>query len=428
MTRRSDRSIPFCGSILILLVLLGVPGTAWVQEPAATAPAPAAAPDKAPATPPGSLDLPTRSDSKTGSATAAGEPAAAAPAEASGQYLIKEGDTLWDIAAAHYRDPFLWPLIWQANPGIVNPDLIYPGRQLVIPSLAPVERAMSAPQEQAPAVAERPAPVEQAPAPTISTTTAPPRLIRKRSLEAASTEQAAPAPEGSKLILPKETVLPIADKYQMLSAGFVSEEDSDDYLIGSATDPAKSIMGNDDVVYIAVRSRPGVKVGDRFLLFHSENTVRHPVTRKYFGELYRIAGILEVTKVNEEGSTTATAKIILSFGAAEKGCLLMPYQEPTLIYPVAQRPTKNLTGHLLEVTDRRSINGQVDVVYLDKGKENGVDPGDRYLVYADGGNKSGVSKVIGEVEVILVKTRTATAVVKKSTDALSRGDRYQYKN
>ena len=65
-----------------------------------------------------------------------------------GPYLIKQGDTLWDISHAFLKDPFLWPFIWKANTYIANPDLIYPGNKLAIPDLAPIERAMQAPVEQ----------------------------------------------------------------------------------------------------------------------------------------------------------------------------------------------------------------------------------------------------------------------------------------
>ena len=52
------------------------------------------------------------------------------------RYTVQRDDTLWGISAQRriYHNPFMWPLLYQANRAhIHDPDRIFPAQTLIVP-------------------------------------------------------------------------------------------------------------------------------------------------------------------------------------------------------------------------------------------------------------------------------------------------------
>jgi DNA-binding SARP family transcriptional activator len=99
---------------------------------------------------------------------------AAAPADAPqpAVYVVVGGDTLWDIAQQHLGDPYRWPEIYDLNRGqpqldgtvLTDPNLIYPGWNLQLPTATPTAAALAPVPTPAPPPAPAPtAPIELPP-------------------------------------------------------------------------------------------------------------------------------------------------------------------------------------------------------------------------------------------------------------------------
>lgn len=61
-------------------------------------------------------------------------------------YTVRPGDTLWDISKWVLRNPFLWPELLRYN-AIHNPNLIFPGDVLIVPSPDVLERIKNSQNE-----------------------------------------------------------------------------------------------------------------------------------------------------------------------------------------------------------------------------------------------------------------------------------------
>ncbi len=411
--------------ILVVLLVILLPAAARSQEPSQPA---QAGTQKSEAQP---SSAPSSPEQKPEPAAPAAAPAAAAEQateQTTGTYIIKQGDTLWDISSSFLKDPFLWPFIWKANPSITNADLIYPGNTLIIPSMAPIERALAAPA----AAPEQAA--EPAPSPEPAAVAAEPALVDARTESGAEgglfgrkkvAHENAPSDDKavSHLFLPEIVQTPLADRTTVLRAGFVSFDESKDRVVG-VLDGEKTIFSYNDIVYVNISSKQA-SPGDKFLIFTPLHRVRHPVTRVRYGQLIRVDGVLEIVAAGTGGNYTA--RIIVSLDTASRKSMLLPYQDPPLIFGNPPAKNKDIEGYVIDIRQDQTISSQNDCIYLDKGTVDGVELGDRFVIYSIVEKTSYPKNKVGEAQVIVVKDKTATALVHKSMNTLVIGDKVEYK-
>ncbi len=297
------------------------------------------------------------------------------------EYTVKKGDTLWDISSKEITDPFLWPKVWKENPEVKNPDLIYPGQKIRIP--------LYLLQKQVPP----PPPVETAmPAPVIR----PP--VKK---------------EEPAVIIPPVKKDYLVDKDTFASSGYIADAiDSKGKVVGAPTE--KTLLGKDDYAYI--RTEAPVSKGDRFYIIRSQGKIKHPETGKMMGYLIDVRGIAEV--VGKE-SGEIKVKIPVSYSDILVGDLLTDFYDVEPPFLLDKPRTPDMTGYIVVTKHRRTLNGALDIVYLDKGQKDGLEIGDILGMTA----RAKYNVPNGHIQIINVKDATSVAIVRMSGKEVSVGDR-----
>jgi hypothetical protein len=175
-----------------------------------------------------------------------------------------------------------------------------------------------------------------------------------------------------------------------------------------------------DLVTINAGTRGGVAVGQEYYtrraLVSREGRVgpANPAT-------IRTTGWVRVWSVDEDMSL---ATISHACETVDVDDYLEPFAAPTV--PAASNstsdPERGNYGTVLSGQDRRTQFGRGDYLLIDRGSNQGVAPGARFVVYHDKKTPGNFLFQIGEAVAVDVRTDTSTLQVMNAIDAISAGD------
>jgi len=310
-------------------------------------------------------------------------------------HIIEKGDTLWDLSRTYLGNPYLWPQIWDQNRYVTDAHWIYPGDPLILPQIVLV--STQAGQE---------------------------------GFETeGGGEEGLGEGQGGTGVATGTVLYPLSEEATMQCAQYIVTDREDESLriIGSEQGYSKIVLSDYDILYIGKGSNAGVKVGDVYSLHHVAYGVKHPVTGRRVGTKIETTGWARILLVQESASTAVVEQACADIHA---GDYLKPLEKANVPLTLRRDPATRLTpptgktaGYVVDIVDDAMIAGTGHLVSLDVGSDAGISPGNTFSVYRIMYPSVPTSRnVIGEVAVLAVRDRTATAKVTYSTDAIMPGD------
>ena len=175
-----------------------------------------------------------------------------------------------------------------------------------------------------------------------------------------------------------------------------------------------------DLVTINAGTRGGITVGQEFYTRRVMASAVERVGRNNPATI-RTSGWIRVWAVDEDMSL---ATISHACDSVDLDDFLEPFTAPTV--PAASTltgpPERGNYGLVLSGQDRRTQFGGGDYLLIDRGSNQGVTPGARFIVYHDKRVPGNFLFQIGEAVAVDVKADTATVHVIRAIDAISAGD------
>lgn len=256
------------------------------------------------------------------------------------QYVVKPGDTLWDISKVFLRDPWYWPEIWHINPQVQNPHLIYPGDTLTLTYVDGQPRL---------SVSDRAAGVSGA------TKLSP--QVRSEPLSTAITA------------IPYDVVASFMGRPTILDRDQVRTAP---YLVGMRGEHLIGGAGNE----VYARGLKDANPESRYSIVHVGEPLRDPDNNDVLGYHGLYVGGGPVMKAGDP------AKLMLTESTREalQGDKLFPQDVDVPLDFVPHAPEREVDAAVMTVQDM-TVVGQYQVVALNRGSKDGLEAGHVLGVY-----------------------------------------------
>jgi len=266
--------------------------------------------------------------------------------DAPSSYTVQRGDTLWAIASKFLSQPWYWPEIWYLNPEIQNPHRIYPGDVLHL----------------------------------VYDANGQPRIMVERGNEVHLSPQVRELPLSDAITaIPFEIVAAFMSKPTV-----IAREDVDrlPYVVALGASQVEAGIG--DTLY--VRGIDGIEPGARFNVVHVGDALVDPDTHKLLGYLGIYTGRARLERAAEGRGKSALAKLMLTESARETltGDRLIRDSLDTPVDFVPHAPSKPIGGQVMAVVGGVNVIGQYQVVVVNRGKRDGLEPGHVLGIWARG--------------------------------------------
>lgn len=327
---------------------------------------------------------------------------------------IKAGDTLWALAQQYYGNAYLWPQLWESNTWVTDAHWIYPGDVLLVEGEAAAAAVVA--KQEGTAGTE----IGNERGTLASTTTGSPMT------EPTFTTDTSAGGIAVARIARESRPIPLATEADIYCYGYIgrpdeplpnsieSFEDVEIKYVPRADDYAASASVT-DLIYVRGGSATGLVAGETYLAVEPAELVHHPVTGELIGRHYRYVGQVRILCTENDRSR---AMVVQACREIPVGARLKPI--PQLPIPIARvpdlpawcdPPSGRTTGTIIDSREWTLGLVEGNLVQIDLGTDNQVQPGDFLTVYRAALRSDQPRQVLGEIGVLTTEARTATAVV-----------------